>query len=180
MTDLDKIIRFLTGIGFRVEREIRDRPTQLPGVFLDGMTIYVELPKLLWPGDILHEAGHMAVIPEVFRPHLSGDVEKSLAPLALEYSVTQQEILLPDGSEDMIQRGLIQCGEPEAQAWSYAAALEAGIDPALVFHADAYEGESESTLLRFSLGQHFGVHGLAAAKMTTIKSYPTMLRWLQV
>jgi hypothetical protein len=63
--------------------------------------------------------------------------------------------------------------------WSYAAALETGIDPALVFHGGGYRGHSPGLLRNFELGVPIGLHHLVTAGMTTAELYPRMLRWLR-
>jgi hypothetical protein len=78
--------------------------------------------------------------------------------------------------------------EMAAIAWSYAAALYLGIDPAVVFHPNGYSGGSEAILLNFSQGRYFGVpmlewFGLTADKKTAallkVSGYPHMLKWLR-
>jgi hypothetical protein len=77
--------------------------------------------------------------------------------------------------------------EVEAIAWSYAAALELGLDPAIVFHDGGYQGRSASLLMTFGLGVYPGIEGLQAAGMTAtpqlaerlgIPPYPRMIKWL--
>jgi hypothetical protein len=127
-----------------------------------GVLVY-DADRLVWPGDLLHEAGHLAVAPPDVRPLLGGDM---------------------DGVEgvDMAQ---LEWG---AIAWSYAAALEIGIDPADVFHGGGYRGHSEGLLRTFALGAPIGGHVLEAAGMTAfgpraaalgVAPYPHMLRWVR-
>jgi len=75
-----------------------------------------------------------------------------------------------------------------AIAWSYAAALYAGIDPAVVFHSGGYSGGSEAILTNFAQRRYFGVPvlewlGLAADRKTAdllrVELYPHMLKWLR-
>lgn len=179
--ELDIIERFLNELGFRMVYENQQRQTVIPGVHVEGMAIYVYRPALLSAGDVLHEAGHMAIVPAMFRPKISGDLEATLCPLASVYLATHRFIIDDDrGTEDMVSRGLLQVGESEAQAWSYAAAVASGLDPRSVFHDAAYNGGSADLLMMFGHNAHCGIHGLQAAKMTTVRSFPRMIRWLQV
>jgi hypothetical protein len=176
----DDIELFLNALGFTLRRVNRlDDQAAVPGIFIVGMTLLIEMEALASPGDILHEAGHVAITPELFRPYLRGDVEASIKDRAKAYFDTHP-FMVNDVEEDMVMRGLLQAGESEAQAWSYAAAVAAEVDPAVVFHANAYDGEGESLITMLSMAQHMGVHGLMAAKMTTKRTYPQMIRWLQV
>jgi hypothetical protein len=109
----------------------------------------VDEARLEYPGDLLHEAGHLAVAPPDVRSGLSGDIDD-----------------MPDL-------------EWAAIPWSYAAALEIGIDPALVFHEGGYRGHSAGLLGNFQLGVPIGLHLLVDAGMTTPDAYPRMERWLR-
>lgn len=145
------------------------------------MTLHVFTDTLMSPGDILHEAGHVAVVPSLFRDKIKGDAEASIRSHIDDYMNTHA-FHSDDGlfTENEIMRGCLQCGEGEAMAWSYAAAFAAGIPPESVFHDNSYDGEGKSLIEMFSMGAHFGVHGLQAAKMTTVRTFPQMMRWFQV
>lgn len=177
--ELERIDAFLTNLGFRLVRKSVRQKTAVPGIHINtGMTLEIDLTRLLSPGDIFHEAGHVAIVPSLFRAKAKGDIEKSLHPLYERYCKLHQFMMCY--KEDPIGRAIIQASEVEAQAWSYAAAVAAAIPPESVFHAQAYNGGGETILAMMSIGRHYGVHGLQAAKMTTVKTYPTMLRWLQI
>jgi hypothetical protein len=177
---LGRVVAFLQSLGFvMIEGEPCQNPDGrefLPGVSIQpGMTIVYTVSRLESVGDLLHDAGHVAVTPSLFRSQLSYDLS-ILETLADEYMAAHP--FLVDGQEDPVMRGLLQAGEQEAQAWSYAAAVAAGIDPGLVMYADSAE-RSHSGLVGLRLGQHAGIHGLAAGGMTTCRVFPRMLRWLQ-
>jgi len=58
---VDKIVGFLREIGLEVE--MGAVPTSfLPGIKLMRNGLMVDAEKLLYPGDLLHEAGHLAVM----------------------------------------------------------------------------------------------------------------------
>ena len=143
-----RIVEFLTGIGIEVRRgEVAEIPF-LPGTEIRrGALVYNE-EKLLYPGDLLHEAGHLAVTPAAERSELDANL----------------------GADGGLEMGAI--------AWSYAAALEIGIDPAVVFHPHGYKGGSESLLENFKAGRPIGVPILQWAGLTD-DQYPRMLRWLR-
>ena len=85
-------------------------------------------------------------------------------------------------------RALLQSGETEAAAWSYAAQIECGFAPDLRFvlqdgideWREATPDEIETEIFILSQGNHFGVHGLQAAGMTKKNEYPKMIRWTQI
>lgn len=79
--------------------------------------------------------------------------------------------------------------ERAAIAWSYAAALHIGIEPAAVFHEGGYHGKSAGLLRTYGVGVYPGAHLLESAGMTVanrraaqergVEPYPHMLRWLR-
>jgi hypothetical protein len=151
--DVARITAFLSGIGIAVtSAELPD--SFLPGLAIDGGGLLVDEARLEYPGDLLHEAGHIAMAPASVRPSLSGSLDDvpGLDTATLEWA---------------------------AIPWSYAAALEAGIDPAVVFHDGGYHGHSAGLLRNFEVGVPIGLHLLVDAGMTAPGEFPRMLRWLR-
>src|SRR6187401_878800 len=66
---------FLGGIGIRVKCCPVGDETFLPGIDVVDGELIVDESRLLYPGDLLHEAGHLAVTPASLRNQLSGKVE---------------------------------------------------------------------------------------------------------
>lgn len=156
------ILEFLAEIGIPVELRPLGQDTFLPGIDIDAGGLVVDKAKLLYPGDLLHEAGHLAVTPADQRSSLHGTVEAA------------------DESPPLIESAAI--------CWSYAACIHLGIDPAIVFHKEGYHGRSQFLLRSFKLGVFPGVSALEAAGMTFSTreadaqgqaSFPVMQRWLR-
>jgi len=152
-----QIVAFLREIGLEVTTAEVSAETVLPGIDVGYGTILVDEPKLTYPGDLLHEAGHLAVTPSEKRKLLNGDVGKK-------------------ASEEMM-----------AIAWSYAAAVHLEMDLRILFHAGGYKGWSEALIENFTQGRYFGVPmlqwvGLTAdekrAKELHVAAYPAMIRWV--
>jgi hypothetical protein len=157
-----RIAEFLDGIGIAVGAAELPGDSFLPGIALESGGLLVDGTRLDYPGDLLHEAGHLAAAPAWARPRMSG----SIAVAGLDASNL----------------------EWAAIPWSYAAAVAIGIDPAEVFHAGGYHGHSPGLLRNFELGVPIGVHLLEEAGMTAtgeraaelgVPPYPNMLRWLR-
>lgn len=129
---------------------------------LESGGLLVDESRLAYPGDLLHEAGHIAVAPADARGAMSGSVDvPGIDTATLEWA---------------------------AIPWSYAAALAIGIDPALVFHGGGYGGHSPGLLTNFRVGVPIGVHLLEEAGMSFggkraaelgVEPFPHMLRWLR-
>ncbi|PSL48035.1 hypothetical protein CLV51_102895 [Chitinophaga niastensis] len=151
---------FLKEIGLHVVLESYDAPSFLPGVRIKMGGLSIDSDRLLYPGDILHEAGHLATQPYHIRCELDGD--------------------LPDTD---LHRG----GELMALAWSYAACLHLQIPAQIVFHEHGYKGEHEHLIRNFEAGRYIGLpmlqyHGMAydeknALQLNT-KPFPHMENWL--
>jgi hypothetical protein len=152
------IVRFLADIGIETRRGELHEPTFLPGIGIDGGALVIDEAKLTYPGDLLHEAGHLAVVPPERR--------SAMAMYAGD-----------DPAEEMM-----------AIAWSYAAALHIGLGIDVVFHEGGYKGWSSAIIENFSNGQYFGVPVLQWIGLTCeekragelgVKPYPHMIRWLR-
>jgi hypothetical protein len=148
---------FLTDIGLIVKSAEISHKTFLAGLLIRHGELWIDEPRLAYPGDVLHEAGHLAILPPRQRQQLNENVGD-------------------DGGPEMA-----------AIAWSYAAALHLGLEPAIVFHPDGYKGEAQAILDNFAQGRYFGVPYLEWLGMTIDRKmailvqappYPHMLKWL--
>jgi hypothetical protein len=151
------ILAFLERIGLQVRREPIAGKTFMPGVTIRDGALVVDEELLLYPGDLLHEAGHLAVMSPAERAACQG-------------SATGEEMA--------------------AIAWSYAAALEIGIDPLVVFHPHGYRDGGASIVENFREGRYFGVpllqyYGLTRERPGALDSptvtavFPRMTAWLR-
>jgi hypothetical protein len=154
----NRIVDFLRSIGLTVRAGELPHPTVLPGILVENGVLVIDEAKLLFPGDLLHEAGHLAVVPPTRRASMHHDVGS-------------------DGAEEMM-----------AIAWSYAAALHAGIDPAMVLHAGGYRRGGAAILQAFNDGRGFGIPMLQWVGMTFERprarehgadAFPHMRCWLR-
>jgi hypothetical protein len=148
---------FLRSINIEVvEREITGT-TFLPGVTIENGKLIIDRSKLLYPGDVLHEAGHIAVSPPSERKTLSDNVLSNRPQAHGEEIVT----LL----------------------WSYAAAMHLQIDPRVVFHKHGYKGDSDWLIANFEQKKYIGLPLLVWMGMTLPheqpQGYPHMQKWLR-
>jgi hypothetical protein len=158
----ERIAKFLNEIGIAVLPAKLSGETFLPGISVSDGKLLVDEEKLSYPGDLLHEAGHLAVTPARLRAELN------------------DEISLPDFLPGVL--------ETEAIIWSYAACVHLALDPRVVFHPAGYQGKSEALLSNFALGIFIGVNQLEDAGMTFserraealgAESFPKMIKWLK-
>jgi hypothetical protein len=145
---MERILEFLREIGLTVSVGEINGPTFLPGMQIEAGVLKVDRGRLKYPGDLLHEAGHLAVMPANRRALADGEVGG-------------------DGGEEMA-----------AIAWSYAAAVHLRIEPGVVFHDEGYKNGAGALRENFAAGRYIGVPMLVWRGMTTAEEYPRMRRWL--
>lgn len=157
-TELETVLHFLRYIGIETNFCTLDASRCfLPGLLIEGGRILIDLEKLLYAGDLLHEAGHVAVVPEAERVTLDGPTIGSRKDAAAE--------------------------EMMAIAWSYAACVHLTIAPSFVFHEAGYRGGGAEIARNFKEGNYFGVPLLQWLGMTGRTEddarYPAMVKWLR-
>jgi hypothetical protein len=153
-----QITDFISSIGISVRAgEVPDNVI-LPGILIDKGVLVVDETKLKYPGDLLHEAAHLAVMPGAQRNSSFNDVSKNAGD------------------------------EIATLAWSWAALVHLNLSPEVVFHPHGYKGESDWLIATFNNGGTMGVPllqwmGLTAepgkAEQLGWKSFPHMQRWLR-
>jgi hypothetical protein len=161
MMILNQCTPFLNSIGIPTTFRKIDAGCFLPGLLIEQGGIIIDMDALLYPGDILHEAGHIAVMPAAERPLLN------------------QEAIVNSRDRD--------AEEMMAIAWSYAACLHLDLDPYIVFHEEGYRGGGESIVESFNAGRFFGTASLQWCNMTVepayakkgVTPYPHMSNWLR-
>lgn len=157
---IEDIVCFLREIGLEVVLEQHEGESFLPGIRIKSGGLSIDPSQVLYPGDILHEAGHLATLPDAVRAELDG--------------------VLPDID---LHRG----AELMSLAWSYAACLKLQLGPEVVFHADGYKGEGEHLIRNFEDGIYIGLPMLQYQQMAydeknaaslNVKPFPYMQNWV--
>jgi hypothetical protein len=152
------IVDFLVGIGVPVREAAVPGPTVVPGITIADGGLVVD-PRVPWhDGDLLHEAGHLALLPPSERATATG-------------------VLPPEA-------GALELG---AICWSVAAARHLGLDLATVFHPDGYRDESAWLVATYDGGVALGLPLLVWAELTWApgteppgeRPFPAMRRWLR-
>jgi hypothetical protein len=159
--EVKKVILFLKEIGIDiVEKELGK--TFLPGLDLGPDCIYIDYNKLLYPGDILHEAGHLAV------------------------TVADERKLV--GTAEISKDWPTQGDEIAALLWSYAALHHLQLPPDFVFHPNGYKGHSEWFISNFTSGNYMGLPllewmglclGNEKAEKEQKMPFPAMQKWIR-
>lgn len=158
----EKCLFFLKDIGIKIQFRELQEGTLLPGFEIEGGVLCINRDSVLYPGDILHEAGHIAVVPSAERETLfNANIDKR----------KERE------AEEMM-----------AIAWSYAACIYLNIDPHFVFHDNGYKGGGSYIADNFKEKRYFGLpmlqwigltHDEKNAEEKGAVAYPVMIKWLR-
>ena len=150
---LNQIRAFLNEVGITVVEAPLATSTFLPGILIDAGGLKIDTEQLLYPGDVLHEAGHIAVtIPE----------ERA----TLQNDITHDR---PDKQGD----------EMAVLLWTFAACQKIGLPYEVVFHPDGYKGSSQWLIDMYTSGQYIGLPLLVWMGMTQTDTFPAMTYWLR-
>jgi hypothetical protein len=147
---------FLAGIGIPLVPASSLLPATFPGLDIQFGAVLVDETRVVHVGDILHEAGHLAVTDPAARKALR---------------------LAPTGGEEL-----------SALAWSYAATMHLGFDPAMVFYPESYHDFGDGLIDNFSRRNYIGLPLMEKWGMTVspqnatsrnAEPFPHMQRWLR-
>ena len=157
------ILNFLEKINIPYHFDKITVETYVPGILIKSGGLVIDNELLKFPGDILHEAGSIALCPADVRPTLNTPIAAQLDFDAATHSFM-------------------------TLAWTYAAALDADTPLEVVFHKDGYHGQGESIANSFQSGQYIGLPmlqylGMAYdahnASQHNTNSFPAMVQWLR-
>lgn len=176
-TSFSRAISFLREIGLCVEL--------VPGAkgFVDGVLIVdggLHVDPSAPVSGLLHEAGHVAIMPAKYRHLLNGDISGGIKAMFDDMSLTELD---PDGP---LYRAALQCSDPEATAWAWAAGRHLGIQPEEIILDEEYDNDGDGIRRMLAVSQYYGINGLSHAGFcvrgimgTAQTRYPVMTYWLQ-
>ncbi|RIV85164.1 hypothetical protein [Aurantiacibacter zhengii] len=154
-----RCLDFLTEVGIPVRLRAAEELDQLiDGLAIRDGALVVDPDVTIWPGDLLHEAGHIAVMPADIRPNL-GEIEanrdEELMAIAWSYAAAK-----------VCDIGLRQLFHP------------AGYRGRSEFAASTY------AIGGFAGSDGLAAHGMTVIDLPTalaqgVGTYPNMLRWLR-
>ena len=144
-----------------IEEELDDT-CFLPGLKIQENSIRIDKNRLKYPGDILHEAGHLAV------------TDKDLRPLI---GTPKMDPNWPNLSDEIV-----------SILWSYAAICHLDIKPEVVFHPDGYKNDSAWLISQLESGIYTGLPLLdwmgffregTDEEESNTHTFPKMAKWLR-
>jgi hypothetical protein len=150
---INRLVEFIRSVGIDVQEGHTGDATFVPGLEIREGALVVDRKKLSYPGDLLHEAGHIAVTVAGWRQSLNGNVT--------------------DGKPEKMGEELA------AMLWSYAACIHIGIPPAVVFHPYGYKGDSDWILDNYRKNVFIGMPLMEWMGMAKKDEFPKMIKWLR-
>ena len=180
MTRADEIsatVDFLRNIGLELI-EADGASGFLDTIRIDAGKLYYQ-PGITSPANLLHEAGHLAVLPKQYRMRAGECVDDIIHEMCEEMgeALAANPDLSPDAPE---MRAIMQAGETEATAWAFAAGRAIGLPDHVIIEDEDYDGEGEGIRFGLALNAYVGINGIVRGGMCqSVKAYPTMIKWLQ-
>jgi len=158
---LTRMAAFLGSIGVEMRAGTIDIDTLFPGSLLSRGSLLIDESRLLFPGDALHEAAHIALSPPERRNTDFAFIEGDM------------------GGEELT-----------AISWCWAALLELDIAPEDIFHPTAYKRGSDSATIidNARRGIYIGFPLLQTwemafdernAALRGVKPFPQMVKWIR-
>ena len=135
----------------------------MPGILINNGSLIIDTDQLLYPGDILHEAGHIALAPADVRSTLTSPIDTQL-----DFDAATHEMM--------------------TLAWSFAAAIESCLPLDVLFHPEGYKGQNDSISQGFQSGHYIGLpmlqwlgmaYDINNAPLHNAAPFPKMIKWLR-
>lgn len=153
---IHQIYAFLDNIGIPFQETTIAVDTFLPGIRIEAGILEIDRNKLQHPGDLLHEAGHLALSEPARR------------------SVLNQALLDQAGAEQGEEIGVL--------LWTFLAAKHLDMPAEIVFHADGYKGQSQWLLDSFNSGSYIGLpllKWMGIVEEAPGGALPKVVKWLR-
>jgi hypothetical protein len=182
MRNLAKVSAFLNDIGLPTIEDDHVDDGQITGIRIVQGVLHYDARALA--ADLLHEAGHLAIVPTRFRSWLDDDVSIGVCKMV---QCAMDEQWEPDSPQ---YRAVIQTGDTEATAWAWAAGEHLGLLPHEIINTrdpKAYDGDAVGVIIMMQMRAYLGIHGLQHAGFcrakhwgfSTLPVYPKLAFWLQ-
>lgn len=189
MSELQKVVNWLQSIGLKIKPWSELNSSKNIPSFLENIKIFegkIYINQKTHPGDLLHDAGHVATTPSFLRSYLSGNLDINDNTFD---ELFKSKLIDYSNSESDEWTAFMNCGETAAIAWSFAATIEIGeLNRALIFENWSLTNEEKEALysgleLSCSSRQSFylGVNSLLHGKMLNkYENFPKLKRWIQI
>ena len=116
----ERIAAFLREIGLSIRAGAVGDDTALPGIDIEHGALVIDEAKLKYPGDVLHEAGHLAVVTPAERPAAASvtAVPRSLAS-AISPAISGVLLTTVFAGAPLVLCGALKIAYDLALLWSF-------------------------------------------------------------
>ncbi len=184
MSQWRKVVRFLCDIGIQCTIQ-EESGGFLNLIRIENGTLIID-PKAPIH-DILHEAGHLAIVPNRWRHLMNGNVGNGQREML---RLLEEMDLHPD---DPLSRATMATSENEAIAWSWSAGVYLRLKPTQIIQdtddPKVFSGQAWAVRQQLEWGDSLGSHGLAYAgwcatnktigRHRSLPVYPELKHWTQ-
>ena len=178
-----KVVDFLNDIVLKVGKvesfkETAFKPFLKEILILQGKIYFTENASI---SNLLHEAGHLAVLHPDYRKYVSGSVSKALKKCYAEIDTTK-----PENNKYCYMEEVV------AGAWAWAVGKHLDIPENLIIENQDYKGEGGNERAFFQAKGHFGITQMQYAgfsvsqerlkklpQFADLPVYPKLKKWLQ-
>lgn len=147
---LASIYTFLSRIGVPLAEEPLEDFTFLPGVTIRRGSLVVDRARLRQPGDVLVEAGRLALLPPELR-----HTWDATAGIEAPAEAPENAVIL----------------------WCYAAAKAIGLPDQVVFDESSFRGDAAWLLAQYASGAYPGLEVLVAKGLCQNEQFPQVEYW---
>ncbi|MBC8738559.1 hypothetical protein F6X40_17515 [Paraburkholderia sp. UCT31] len=135
--------------------------------------------------DVLHEAGHLSIIPSRYRSRANDDLD-----VLTKFMLEDLDLVNGDEPDSPLYRAVIQCSDPEATAWAWAFGKHLGLPEEEIIKDDQYPDENgvptgAEVRMCLAMRAYVGINGLAHAGFCSVNRfgrlpvYPKLAYWTQ-
>jgi|JI7StandDraft_1071085.scaffolds.fasta_scaffold30551_2 hypothetical protein len=158
--DTQTMVNFIVSVGIQVRKAQLPEGLPIPGISVENGVLLVDEDNLLYPGDLLYQAGRIAILPENERNLYMGKDD-------------------PDKEKEATEGMVAMC-------WSWAALTHLQLSPEIVFHNNGYKGQSQQIIHGYQSGANMGLPMLQLYDMAYephqaiargLNPFPFMYKW---
>ncbi|MBP6303963.1 MAG: hypothetical protein KBG24_06515 [Bacteroidia bacterium] len=159
--DTQTMVNFIVSVGIQARKAQLSEGLPIPGISVENGVLLVDEDNLLYPGDLLYQAGRIAILPENERSQYMGKDDPNKDKEATE--------------------GMV------AMCWAWAALTHLQLSPEIVFHNNGYKGQSLQIIHGYQSGAYMGLPMLQLYDMAYephqaiargLNPFPFMYKWI--
>lgn len=176
---LDAIQQFAKSIGLecKIDNERLTGKEFVPYVMIEHGKVVFDYNHAA-ASDLIHELGHLALIPNSHRKFMDKNIYDGLKRFIADSF---------DSGDMQLVKLASACEDGDATAWAWAAGKHLNIPEELIIEDHQYVGKGADLRVMLSFGTYSGISSLRHAKYTNIPHfhfkhpehtlYPNMIHW---